>query len=88
MKYNSLSKLFVGEDGKLRCGHPEKETSIVGGGRIKLDLDKDNEILVDVVFINEIGVKCNGYLFSCPNEFYQKVQLKRWNEYENKKRKF
>ena len=85
---NSLSKLYVGDDGKLRCGNPEKKTSIVEGGRIKMDLDKDNEIIVDVIFINETGVKCNGYLFSCPGKYYQKIQLKKWNEYEYSKKKF
>ena len=88
MKYNSLSKLFVDSDGQLRCGNPEKKSSIVQGGRIKMDLDKSGDIIVDVIFVNEVGVKCNGYLFSCPNKYYQKIQLKKWNEYEHSKKNF
>jgi len=85
---NSLSKLYVDQGGALRCGQPNKTTSRVFGGRIKMSLDWENKIIVDVVFTNEAGVRCHGYLFSCEKKYSQEIKLMGWEHFEHKKINF
>lgn len=69
----ALSKVYVNGDGELMCGHPDKLTSKVSGLRIQYYNTNDPEKFdYKIFFTNQIGVKCNGYMYSCIQKYYMK----------------
>lgn len=73
-----LSKLYVCKKGLLRCGEPNKFTSIVNGVYVDMKMI-DKEIHYDILFKNSLGVRCHGYLFSCKSKYHQKINHIKFN---------
>ena len=66
-----LSKVYVDQDGLLRLGEPEKRTSLITGGKIRVKWDDETKDLSYGLEWQHYERKCRGYLPSCKKQFRQ-----------------